>query len=371
MHVPTRQLLITAAALTGMLQVGAANASACDTPDLSTTVPSTSTCYFDLTQSPSSTAPAQALLNGGIFRVPDASGSFGGSPVVGTGVLNPFVRIQEPASGGPQSNGIEAGFNTSADVKNTGAAAGTLLDDHDNGNTNWNHAIRLGDIGTVTVGGIQYYDFILDVNEQGNSTNSGISLDEFKVFFANSGTLKDFTGNNDTLGASNFDLTGATLAYNMDGPTGGNSGVNTTDCMSLGISGDCGGDASILMDYKNFSGSGLGVDLSALVPVANFVNADGTVASADSYVYLYSKFGATGNKCKTGSTDCPFGNNVDQNGNPIDHTHAGKLNYAADAGFEEWSVRSVPEPETLALMGIGLIGFLLRRRPRRLVAAAA
>lgn len=68
------------------------------------------------------------------------------------------------------------------------------------------------------------------------------------------------------------DLNGVHLAYNMDGQDGG--------------------DASILMDYQNFSGSGKRIDLQALIPVTNFAG-----TSANSYVDLYSKFGATGNTC--------------------------------------------------------------------------
>ena len=57
------------------------------------------------------------------------------------------------------------------------------------------------------------------------------------------------------------------------------------------------------MDYSNYSGSGNGVDLQALVPVANF-----TGATANSYVYLYSTFGSTGGNCNHNGSDgrgCP------------------------------------------------------------------
>ena len=360
-------MLIALTCLWGGRVAFAGSSTDCNTPD---TTGSITTCYFDLTTSPSSTPnPATALLNGGIFQVPGASGSFGGSPIVGTGVLNPFVRIQEQANGTQwnkvdPANGIESGFNTSAQDKSS-----ALLDDHDNGGSNWNHAIQLGDLCKVTVNGIDYYQFTLDINEQGNtkySDNSGLSLDEFKLFYADSGSIDSWTGANDNSGYSDFMLDGATLAYNMDGPIGGTSAIG----------GDAGGDASILMDYQNFSGSGKGIDLQALVPVANFAG-----ATDKSYIYLYSKFGATGDKCLNPTTSAKHGTTISgdsacygPDGNPIstkdNPTKAGSLSMVADAGFEEWSLackkpgcdHTVPEPQTLALMGLGVIGLILTRR---------
>ena len=317
-------------------------ASSCATPDNNSTI---TTCFFDLTGSPSSTqTPSSAVLNDGIFRVPGANGDLGHGTIVGTGVFQPFVRIQETANG--NSNGIEKGFNTD------GSQGATILDNHDKGGNNWNHSIKLSDISKVTVcdgGGTtgtncqQYYEFLLDTNEQGNSTNSGISLDEFKVFTATTGDITAYTGAAGTAGFSDFALTGATERYNMDTSPGG--------------------DASILTDYQNFSGSGNGVDLQALVPVANFAG-----VATDSFVYLYSKFGWASSQClnPNASSDSPCttpdgttgaGTSVSPAGAK---TPAGSLNFAADAGFEEWSFRKatgVPLPTTALLLGIGLAGF--------------
>jgi hypothetical protein len=352
----SRLFLHTAIALASLCLVEAANAGDCSTPDTNATI---TTCYFDLTQSPSSTDPAAstvtpAVLNGGIFSVPDSSGTFSSTPIVGTGVLNPFVRIQ--GANGAHATGVEAGYNTGDSVHTNDPSPVNLLDDHDNGNTNWNHAIQLGSLATVNVGGVDYYQFILDINEQGNTNNAGLSLDEFKLFYADSGDISSTSGTcSDGVGTGFSDCGiggGAQLAYNMDGQWGG--------------------DASILMNYNNFSGSGYGVDLQALVPVSNFVG-----ASDSSYVYLYSKFGATGNTCKSnngnGTSPC---NTLDKNGNEVPISQqAGNLSMLADAGFEEWSTicktggcLTVPEPESLALLGIGIIGMVMTRRR---VAAAA
>ncbi len=348
-------LILTALAFWLGGEAGAASvATSCATPDNNT--PTITTCFFDLTASPSSTqAPASAVLDGGIFRVPAQDGALGQGFIVGTGVFQPFVRIQEPGNGNSVSNGIEAGYNT--DGRDGVGQLATELDNHDKGGSNWNHSIKLSDIPTVTVcdgGGTtgtnckNYFEFLLDTNEQGNSPNSGISLDEFKVFTAAAGDIHDFTGADDTKGFTDFQLTGgATKRYDMDaGP---------------------GGDSSILTDYRNFSGSGNGVDLQALVPVADFAG-----VASDSFVYLYSKFGWTSTQCQQNNNQnspCMTPDGTTGSGTSISpasaKTPAGSLNFQADAGFEEWSIRQAkptPLPSTMLLFGIGLAALAYRRR---------
>ena len=344
---------------------GSAPYSSCATPDSNTPI---TTCFFDLTASPSSTqTPQSAVLNGGIFRVPAQNGDLGHGTIVGTGVFQPFVRIQERGNGSSlHSNNIQSGFNTDG-RRGTGYPDNVELDNHDKGGSNWNHSVRLGDVSVVTVcdgGGStganckDYYEFLLDSNEQGNSINKGISLDEFKVFTAASGSIIDHTGFDDTKGLTNFQLTGATLKYDMD------SGGTGDPCLNpLG----CGGDASILMDYKNFSGSGNGVDLQALVPVANFAG-----LADDTFLYLYSKFGWTGTQCQQNNNQdspCKEPDGTTSGGQSISpanaKTPAGSLDFSIDAGFEEWSFRKrqvVPLPSTLLLLSLGFAGVLCTRR---------
>jgi hypothetical protein len=330
-------------------------ASSCLTPDSGTPI---TTCYFDLTALPSSTqTPASTVLNGGLFRVP-----FSGLPV-GTGVFQPFVRIQGPASGShgdddddrsghgssSGSGGVESGFNTDANVR--------LLDNLDRGGTNWNHSIRLSEIPIVEVcdNGLPtgtncrlYREFLLDINEPGNP-ESGLSLDEFKLYVASTG---DLTANSatgqcapDSSNGGSFALCGAAKIYDMDQIPGG--------------------DASLLLDYRNHHGSGNGVDLQAMIPVENFGG-----ATPGSFIYLYSKFGATGERCRSGGDDDDDDHHASSGGSPCQTPggpvagRAGNLNYGAEAGFEEWGLRRgrVSLPSTLVIFAVGLLALAARRR---------
>lgn len=336
-------IALSALALSSAAWAGTTTTSSCPgTADASGNV--LSTCYFDLTASPSTTqgaAPA-VMLNGGIFRVPGQNDLLGNT-IVGTGVFDPFVRIQTSKGYAKcQPNCSEQGFNTDGRTPQPGN--GTILDNHDKGNSNWDHSIKLGDIPTITVcdgGGStgtncqQFYEFLLDINEQGDS-DSGLSLDSFKLYVA---------GQGDILSNSVTDAANCAADTNPNGTfklCGGAKEVYDMDNIP-------GGDASLLMDYSNFSGSGNGVDLQALVPVSNFAG-----YAPDSFVYLYSKFGETGDKCtvaanKTSACNTPSGTLG---------AKAKSLTYGSDAGFEEWSIRrgtGVPVPASLLLIGIGLL----------------
>ena len=206
----------------------------------------------------------------------------------GTGVIESFVRMQ--------GKGFENGYNTD----------GTPEFDTKGGL--WTHSLQLGDVPIVELGGINYREFLLDINQAKNVNPSLLSLDTIEIYL-------DGVGNNDIYA----DGLG-TLVYDMD----------------------AGPDQWILLDYALNAGSGSG-DMFAYIPDSVFGDAD-----AEEYVYLYSEFGGSGNEFY-----------------PI----AGNL---ANAGFEEWAVRMiastpqgapvpVPAAVLLGMLGLGAMGLKLRK----------
>jgi len=178
-------------------------------------------------------------INGAIFRQWD------GQPE-GTGVIDPFLRIQ--------ANRTESGYNLGIEGTNTGTKP---LDDKDSGGTQFNHSLLLnGDsllgitrIPIINIGGIDYREFSLDLNESGQDIAQLISMDILKIFQSNDGTL--------------VDPTGLTPIYNLDGGAGG--------------------DGTVLFNYRLNGGSGNG-DMLMYIPSNLFTN---------KYVYLLSSFGAS------------------------------------------------------------------------------
>jgi hypothetical protein len=207
---------------------------------------------------------------------------------IGSGVITPFL--------GTQQNGTESGVTT--DIPNVNLLP--LTDKRDNANTFTNTFTR-SDLGVVTLGGTDYYQFFLDTNEPSSVGDKLISIDTIRIWDAQSAALQLLTNQNVT-SLADVDGLFSSLIYAM-GPTN-----------------------QIVMDGTLFSGSGLGYDLSMLIPVAEFAG-----VALDSRLIFGTSFGAAGGSAST-----------------------------AD-GFEEWAYRAgtpvnaVPEPGSLALCGVGLL----------------
>jgi hypothetical protein len=267
-----------------------------------------------------------AVINSAIFTTPD------NGTIVGTGVFDPFVRIQAQNGNDTGENGYNTDGQPQYDTKGQHPGAP------------WVRPLLLSKVSAKTVDGIVYREFFLDINESSGQGEQYLSLDDFRLFLGSVGNLDNYNLTTNT-------LSGATKVYDLD-----TSNTNNT----------------IGLDYSNFSGSGKGIDLTVLVPDSVFAGANN-----QPYVYLYSSFGSKG---VVGNSNSNRNRNNNNNSNNSNNASLGPLpgtqvspgvllagNYGASAGFEEWSSRfCIPEPATYWLLGIGLVGLLgLRRRSLR------
>jgi hypothetical protein len=194
------------------------------------------------------TRGAEEALNGVIFRQTDAQPT-------GTGVIDSFVRVQ----GANAKATLEQGYNTDA----------RPLELDENKSPQFTRSLKLGDVPLANIDGVAYREFLLDINQK--SSQPLLSLDELRLYVGNAPNLKGYV-------AGTRQLALLDPVYDLD--------PNAEDNW-------------IKLDYSLNHGSGSG-DLLVYVPNSVFADAD-----ANSYVYLYSKFGQ---------------------------------NLGANAGFEEWAV---------------------------------
>jgi len=227
---------------------------------------------------------------------------------IGSGVINPFLGTQVGGNGG-----IELGVNTDDPTVNTLP----LNDKRDNANT-FTTTLRLNQLGFVTINGVDYFDFFLDINEPNSTPNNLLSIDRLAIFGQTGATR----------GADiNLNNTNITSLADVD------VFPNLQNVYRLGAGND------LLMNYNLFAGSGLGYDLSLLVPTSAFAG-----LAANSRIVFAVQYGGA------------------------DPATPGA---AAQDGFEEWAAlagsgpRQVPEPGTLALLGLGALALAKTKRRQR------
>lgn len=172
----------------------------------------------------------EGFLGGAYFATTDIQPT-------GTGVVDPFLTIQ--------NSPWEQGYNSSTGNFDTKREP------------QWNHEIQFQDLRITTIGDVDYFGFVVDINEpNGNGTNS-ISLNGLKIW--TSSTLQDSTSTN---GQGIFNGSLGNLVFDL-----GN------------------GNTLLYTDQQSGSGSG---DINIFIPVSLFEG----VALTD-YVYMYQRWGNT------------------------------------------------------------------------------
>jgi hypothetical protein len=201
----------------------------------------------------------------------------------GTGVIDPFLSIQ--------ASPTESGFNIDQGV----------LDTKRNGQ--YTRTQHVSDLLTITVAGIEYYSFLIDINEP-NNANSVLSIDTIKIYTSAGNNLLTSLGNLQTQG---------TLQFNLDSV-----------------------DPNVTLLYNDLnSGSGQG-DVAFFVPTSILAG-----VSSNDYFYLYQEFGN-------------FGGAYGSDSGFEETRHAGDITF-------------VPIPETnglmpiLAVLGVVVAGPFVRR----------
>jgi hypothetical protein len=140
-----------------------------------------------------------------------------------------------------QSTNVEEGYNTDArpfQLNQTGDLTVTS-------------ALLLADVPVVNIGGIDYRQFFLDVNE--TTKNPQITLEELRIYLAEAGNLTGYNSKTRT-------LSGIGAAWDLDGA----------------------GNVSVKLNSQLNAGTGMG-DAYVYIPSIFF--------GSSTYVYLYSKLG--------------------------------------------------------------------------------
>ncbi len=228
-------------------------------------------------------------------------------PSTGTGVFEPFVRIQKSTGGG---GGLQNGYNTDT--------SGADINFNTKDGSEWTRSVRFGELAQVEFGTAWYYVLSLDANQCGSagSGKNRITLTDMQIYIADDDRLA------------------TPEAF------GGYTGTPFGDIASNGLLGlspvwaldsEANGDVSVVLQASIWTspgqgGSGHG-DMDVFIP-ASLLSGD-----ENDFFVLYTEY--------SGAND----------------------------GFEEWRFDSgppqVPESATVSMLVSGLMGLGVLRRWRR------
>ena len=174
------------------------------------------------------TAGGSGTINGALFETNQVQPT-------GSGVIHSFVRISS-------NNAVEQGYNTD----------GRPLQFDENSSPTFTRSQAKADLQIVSKNGVDYYAFLLDINQQ--SSTPLLNINDIEVYLGDAPGLLGFTP------GSGFG-THSTVVYQMDASS----------------------DNGILLNYNLNSGSGSG-DMWMFIKKSAFTG-------TNPWVYLYSKFG--------------------------------------------------------------------------------